>query len=86
LITQRDETSTGEVVADQSLRQPRDTPAVQRHCLEHRGEMRRKDELMPTIENYRGIIPAIACPFTPGYKIRTSRYPRWQAHATAVSC
>ena len=24
---------------------------------------------MPTIENYRGIIPAIACPFTPSYKI-----------------
>jgi 4-hydroxy-tetrahydrodipicolinate synthase len=24
---------------------------------------------MPTIENYRGIIPAIACPFTPNYKI-----------------
>ena len=24
---------------------------------------------MPTIENYRGIIPAIACPFTPGFKI-----------------
>ena len=24
---------------------------------------------MPMIENYRGIIPAIACPFTPSYKI-----------------
>ena len=24
---------------------------------------------MPKIENYRGIIPAIACPFTPDHKI-----------------
>ena len=24
---------------------------------------------MPTIENYRGIIPAIACPFTPDHRI-----------------
>jgi 4-hydroxy-tetrahydrodipicolinate synthase len=24
---------------------------------------------MPTIENYRGIIPAIACPFTTSFEI-----------------
>jgi len=31
---------------------------------------------MPTIQNYRGIIPAIACPFTPSYAGATTKTPR----------
>jgi 4-hydroxy-tetrahydrodipicolinate synthase len=32
-------------------------------------ENRSGEPTMPTIPNYRGIIPAIACPFTPDYRI-----------------
>ena len=40
---------------------------------------------MPTIQNYRGIIPAIACPFTPDYKIdepALRRLASWLAGAS----
>ena len=42
---------------------------------------------MPTIENYRGIIPAIACPFTPNFKIdepALRKHAAWLAEQPGV--
>lgn len=42
---------------------------------------------MPTISNYKGIIPAIACPFTPDYKIdepALRRHASWLASQPGI--
>src|SRR6185295_13332152 len=42
---------------------------------------------VPTIENYRGIIPAIACPFTPNFKIdepALRKHAAWLAEQPGV--
>ncbi|OUL98862.1 dihydrodipicolinate synthase family protein [Variovorax sp. JS1663] len=42
---------------------------------------------MPTIQNYRGIIPAIACPFTPDFRIDEAelrRHASWLASQPGV--
>jgi 4-hydroxy-tetrahydrodipicolinate synthase len=42
---------------------------------------------MPTIQNYRGIIPAIACPFTPDHKIderELRRHSSWLAQQPGI--